>query len=582
MSRKLLLLLLIPGLLLLGAYLYLRVSLSKANKEDEKITGTTTSVDSLGGKKVSAADLRPLLIERMQQLLRKSSQGLYNLSVGDMKLDVLASTVSLQNVTLSTDSSKLNEQKAAGTLPSNVFKVRFKELVVEGINLDDALTSKTMDYKLLRLVNPVIEVFPNKQGQKKNETAEDFSQRFLKEMTKLEIGRLEIVGGTIIAHGAKNKTNRLNEVDIELNKILLDSITRTDKGRFLFAENATINFRNYTTQTSDGLYQFKIGKGTITSPQQQVRLQNISLASPLSREQFVKRQKLAKELYQLSLSSLTLNKVDWWTLFNGEEVVAEDLQASGGKLSIYFDRSLPLRSRLGNFPNQLLAKTELKMNVDRFAFQNLDFSYTEYNPVSKQSGSIYFDNIKLQGTNLSTTNTKPLRIEGSGLFMKQVPVSTLFTFDMKKPQAGGFTVSVSSEKPFATTLINSFSMPLGLMKMEKGTLNKLTATINGDQAKAQGNVTVLYSDLKLSLLEKEKDQKALDKKDVTSLLANLFVIKNDNPRKGKEPRRETASFQRDPNGGFFMLIWKTILVGALKTMGAPEKLATKKPAPEKK
>ncbi|HUC80063.1 MAG TPA: hypothetical protein VMR70_04070, partial [Flavisolibacter sp.] len=532
MSRKLLLLLLIPGLLLLGAYLYLRVSLSKANKEDEKITGTTTSVDSLGGKKVSAADLRPLLIERMQQLLRKSSQGLYNLSVGDMKLDVLASTVSLQNVTLSTDSSKLNEQKAAGTLPSNVFKVRFKELVVEGINLDDALTSKTMDYKLLRLVNPVIEVFPNKQGQKKNETAEDFSQRFLKEMTKLEIGRLEIVGGTIIAHGAKNKTNRLNEVDIELNKILLDSITRTDKGRFLFAENATINFRNYTTQTSDGLYQFKIGKGTITSPQQQVRLQNISLASPLSREQFVKRQKLAKELYQLSLSSLTLNKVDWWTLFNGEEVVAEDLQASGGKLSIYFDRSLPLRSRLGNFPNQLLAKTELKMNVDRFAFQNLDFSYTEYNPVSKQSGSIYFDNIKLQGTNLSTTNTKPLRIEGSGLFMKQVPVSTLFTFDMKKPQAGGFTVSVSSEKPFATTLINSFSMPLGLMKMEKGTLNKLTATINGDQAKAQGNVTVLYSDLKLSLLEKEKDQKALDKKDVTSLLANLFVIKNDNPRKG--------------------------------------------------
>ena len=90
------------------------------------------------------------------------------------------------------------------------------------------------------------------------------------------------------------------------------------------------------------------------------------------------------------------------------------------------------------------------------------------------------------------------------------------------------------------------------------------------------NVQVLYQDLKLSLLEKDQGKASLDKKDVTSFLANLVVLKKDNPKDGKAPRQEQAQFRRDPNGGFMMLVWKTVLVGILKTIGAPEKLAYKK------
>jgi hypothetical protein len=234
---------------------------------------------------------------------------------------------------------------------------------------------------------------------------------------------------------------------------------------------------------------------------------------------------------------------------------------------------------MGNFPNQLLAKLGFKMNLAKFSIQNLDLSYTEFNPVSRQNGTVYMDNVVLNGTNLSTVNTSPLVLNGTALFMHTVPLNARFTFNMKAPKSGAFSASISANKPFEGNVINSFTMPLGMMKIENGTLQKLTATMSGDQYKTNGNVTVLYKDLKLDLLEKDRGKKALDKKDVTSLLANLFVIKNDNPKGNKPPRHETASFQRDPNGGFFMLVWKTVLVGALKTIGAPEKLAYKKPAP---
>ncbi|HYO21643.1 MAG TPA: hypothetical protein VER36_04500, partial [Flavisolibacter sp.] len=501
--------------------------------------------------------------------------GLYDLTIGDLQLDVLASTVALKDVTVAANEQILNELKNRGTLPANVFHLSVESFVIEGINLDDALTRKTMDYKLVKLVNPAIHVYRQKKQKTDDENKEGFSQRFLKEMTKLAIGQLVITGGSIVSHSNKNKTKKLSDVEVAMNNILLDSTTRNDKKRFLFARDATINFRNYSTQTTDGLYTLRIASGSIASPQKQVILEGLSFASPFSREQFIKRQKAAKELFDFSLASATLTNLDWWSLFNEEELVADALTASKGKLTIYSDRSLPPRSRKGNFPNQLLATLPLKLDLKKLKVRNLDFAYTEHNPVTKQNGTIYFDNIALNGSNLSTLNSNPFTINGSAQLMHSVPVKAAITFDMKSPMTGGFSAAVSTQKPFEGSVLNPFSMPMGMLRIERGTIQKLQADIKGDQLKAGGNVTALYKDLKIALLEKD-DSKMLDKKDVTSFLANLLVVKNDNPKNGKEVRSETAVFNRDPDGGFFMLLWKTMLVGMLKTIGAPEKLAYKK------
>ena len=58
--------------------------------------------------------------------------------------------------------------------------------------MDDALTQRTMDYKLVRLINPVFEIYRSK---KENASKEDFTQRFLKEMKKLSVKNLVVEGG---------------------------------------------------------------------------------------------------------------------------------------------------------------------------------------------------------------------------------------------------------------------------------------------------------------------------------------------------------------------------------------------------
>jgi hypothetical protein len=366
----------------------------------------------------------------------------------------------------------------------------------------------------------------------------------------------------------------LNNVAVELIDILVDSTTRTQKDRFLFAERGTISFSDFSKPTTDGLYWLKVGKVRVRAPQPQVVLSNVSFTSPYNRSEFSRRQKQSKELYNLVLPSVTVSNVDWWTLLNEEEIVADAITAKGGRLSIYLDRSLPPKDKMGNFPNQLVKKLPVRLNVARMNLSGLNFSYTEYNPISQQSGTVYMDNVVLAVSNLSNTTTRPMVAKGSALFMHQVPVQSSFVFDMAAARTGKFSATIKSNG-FDASLINSFAMPMGLMKMEKGTLQSAEASMAGDQWKATGNVFIPYQDLKLSLLEKDKGEKALDKKGVTTFLANLFVLKKNNPQEGKDARREQASFTRIPEGGFFMLVWKTLLVGALKTIGAPEKLAYK-------
>ncbi|TMI62042.1 MAG: hypothetical protein E6H07_17415 [Bacteroidetes bacterium] len=575
MNKKLFLLILIPSLLIVGGYLFIRYTLGVTIARDGEKIATVKETDSASTKKSLSLNLRPLIIERLQQLVAKTSNNIYALSIGDMKADVLASTASFQNVVLKPDKKRADSLNELRIAPAEIFAFSFPKFEVEGINFDDILTEKTMDYKLVKLTNPVFEIYRNKNDTK--EIKEDFTQRFLKEMKKLSVQNLIVEGGRIIIHN-KGRSNVLKDVTINMKDILVDSATRNDRSRFLFAKKASLSFKDYKAEMSKGQYNLAIDKVNVEVPEQKLTLANLSFNSPLNKKEFSSRQKFSKEYFQFSFPSVTLNGVDWWKLVNEDEVVAKEITINSGKLLIYLDRSLPPRSKMGNFPVDLLMKLAMKINIDRLKTNDLDFAYEEYNPLSQQSGTIHVNNISMNIANVSNRTGKglsPVTVNGNGLLMGKIPVKADFTFNRENYKSGGFTARISSDKDFDGTMINSFAMPMGMVKIEKGELQKLDANIQGDQLQASGDITVLYKDLKLFPLEKDKGEKELDKKGVTSLVANAFVLKKDNPKEGEEIRKVQAAFKRIPEGGFFMLVWKTIMTGTLKTIGAPTRIANK-------
>jgi hypothetical protein len=571
------LLILVPALVIIGVYFFIRYSLITAVARDgEKIAAETNKTGAQSTNKIAAPDLRPLLIKRLQQIVAKTSNDIYDLSVGDMTIDLLSSGISLQNVVLTPDKKRSDSLNKAGLAPAETFSFSFEKLEVEGINLDDAITAKTMDYKLVKLTRPVFHIY--REPNDATDPTEDFTQRFLKEMKKLSLQNLVIEGGTIIIHN-KGKSTVLKDVSINMKDILIDSVARNDPSRFFFAKKASLSFKDYKAALGKGYYQLGIAKVNVEEPAQILTLANVSVSSPFSKKEFSKRQNASKEYYQFSCPYITLNAVNWWSLLNEDELNATELDIPAGKCFVYLDRSLPPVSRMGNFPLQLLMKLPMKIDISRMKLNNIDLAYEEYNPLSRQSGTIHFNDISMNITNVSNkkgNGSGPMIVKGKGLLMGKVPIDANFIFSREKYKSGNFTARISSDKNFDGSIINSFARPMGMIEIEKGELQKLQANLQGDQLHASGEVTVLYKDVKLSLLEKDKGETILDKKSVTSFLANTFVLKKDNPKEGEEPRKVQAEFKRIPEGGFFMLVWKTILTGALKTLGAPARVANKR------
>ena len=86
----------------------------------------------------------------------------------------------------------------------------------------------------------------------------------------------------------------------------------------------------------------------------------------------------------------------------------------------------------------------------------------------------------------------------------------------------------------------------------------------------------MYKDLYLEALKKNNDKPGkIKKRKLLSFIGNVLLIKNSNPSGGKAPRRETFGSERNDHQPFFSLVWKTIFIGVLKSIGLPRNFADK-------
>ena len=75
--KKITIIFLVIGLIVLGAYIYLRVVLKTPGFTPAQATSTTETTKPAE----NFLDLKPKLIEKLQQLVKQGSNGLYNLFI---------------------------------------------------------------------------------------------------------------------------------------------------------------------------------------------------------------------------------------------------------------------------------------------------------------------------------------------------------------------------------------------------------------------------------------------------------------------------------------------------------------------
>ena len=126
--------------------------------------------------------------------------------------------------------------------------------------------------------------------------------------------------------------------------------------------------------------------------------------------------------------------------------------------------------------------------------------------------------------------------------------------------------------PMDLTRINPAVMPMAMIKINSGKVKSFDFDIHADIHSSRGRVTLLYNDLKLTLLKPDTAKNKLKRMTIASFFANIFIIKHNNPdNEGETPRSFYVNYPREQDSPFFRSVWKTLLSGIRSCAGYSDK-----------
>lgn len=521
-----------------------------------------------------SAKWKPLISEKLKTGVQEGSSGLYTLSFKDIHLNLLSGTASLDEVSLSPDTAVFNQLKSQGLAPIHLFQLKVKKLQVNHLGLLNAYFKKTIHINSIVLDQPSINMIHYQlKRKKKDNSSKTVYQLLAKSLKSLDIDAIRILNADFdyIDGASQQPLHRIKKLNLNVKHLLIDSLSQFDTSRFFYTKDISFELNGY--QAKDKMYLRKLDTISGSLGKRNVIIKGFKMIPRYPDLKFSRMHQYGKDRYNLAFDQISLTGVDFLR-FNEEGTLhAKKITLGPAKVGIFLNRELPPPPNLDkgkNFPHMALRRLGTPVIIDTLKIDNIDLAYTEYNPISQQRGTIYFQN--LQGRILHVTNDSLSVIKNnhaianlSAMVMKKSKIEIKIDFNLTDPQ-GAFHYSGAAAALDLTDL-NAVSKPLGLIEIESGKMQKVDFDIQGNTRGSKGKVHFYYSDLKIKLLKEGEDGAAAKKKGFLSFLANNLLIIDANPLKGEAPRTANVTFERSPAASFFNLLWKGVFVGMRESAG---------------
>ncbi len=508
--------------------------------------------------------------EKLAKLVHKASEGLYSLSVEDIEIDLLKSTITAYNVKLSPDSVRQIVLDKYSKLPNDILTITVKKILIKGISPTDLLNSKNISLTDVIIDSPDVLITHQKRKYNSKDTT-SFYDKIADKNETYSIGNL-VLDRIRLTHKNVDKDNKLTilyNLTAVLTDIKIDDKTAKDSTRFFFAKDALIYAKKYASVTADKLYRFSIDSIALKPQQGNLQAQAVKLEPLDSKDDFSDKHQFKTDMFNFYFEEASAVNVNWWQLLAGEGIQIDSLNLTGGYLEVYNDSRLPGAgiSKVGKYPHQLVANAGIPIHMNKLALTKVDVSYEEFNPVSDTSGKVEFKGTSGELTNVSNVPEKIainpwMKMQASSLLMGKGTLTTQIDFDLKNAAGGNFT-AYANLGPMDGKLLNKASKGLGLVDIESLALDKLEAHITGTNDNATGTVSFLYHDLSIAALK--ADDGKFKKRALISYLANNFIVKSRNPQNGKPASVQQVTYKRDLNRSFFNLIWQSMATGIIQT-----------------
>lgn len=493
--------------------------------------------------------------------LEQKSGGAYSILADFADIDLLGSCITIKKL-------QILEKKKTGVknnFPDSRFLMRISFINIKGVSLIKLILFKSLsgkslylsdgeiNYKSIKKLNNTGDLPPAAGSLKKvffkNFVADKISIKIFREDNVLPLLNFPAMNLSVKSIGLKLKREEKKNFLLKFGDINLE------------AKDSTILFPKISYKAD--IANLKIKNSSL------INLDGIKYIQFFPEDISGRKKGKKPNKYSLSISEIALKNISLEDLINEGTVSIGSVLIKGPELDIERNRNLvrTRRRKEKKLPQQILREAKLIIKTDLLQIKNGSLKYKEIARGQWRGESIWFTEINTRITNI--TNHKSImrsgiesKVEVSAKLMgKSLLKGKIIIPVNNRNDQFFFSGSLSKTDP---KILNRFLIRNSRIKINKGLVKELTFSVKADRERSEGNMKLIYNNLKISLLRKKDIRK---KRKLYTFIANTILYESNPSRKKRKHRKGRIKFLRVQKRSIFNYMWKSILSGIKSTIG---------------
>ncbi|GAA3964790.1 hypothetical protein [Hymenobacter antarcticus] len=372
---------------------------------------------------------------------------------------------------------------------------------------------------------------------------------------------------------------QVRDLNLTGRAIRIDSLAALTPSRIAYARGWQANSGRITAPFDPPYYLASSQRARLDTDAQTFRFEDLALTPKYSPVAMNQHKGYQAPAITIKLPVLALSGLDFAGLVRRADVRAARVLVQRPVVRIRSDGRGPINPNMSKISPEEMLKLSTIIDIRRLDLRDGNLYSSYRSPLTPIPGRLSINRFNGSFYNLSNdrrrqTAATPLTGKASTYLQNRTRLDAQVSMYVLDPKGRHRVWGAFGAGPFA--ILNPMTVPTRLVKFKKGEVQRIRFDLQASRKGTTGTMWAEYSGLQLELLgyKNEEIKKPLLKR-VISKVANVVVIRDQNPRKRGELVTGEMTSTREPRFSVFTLWRQGVVSGLFHSIGVPQKIAQK-------
>jgi len=450
------------------------------------------------------------------------------------------------------------------------------EINFRGLNLGELIFNKNVIVENISMLTPTVNVktYPHfAQGKKEKTSQLDFFKIIKGKMNSIAIKNIDMEHANL-NYTQDNEddvnTQVFKNFDCKFNNFLIDSLSKF-RNRLFSSEDIRVKLRDISKPIpQDTSLKYYIKEINLSTRKSSIDIQGFSIRPDDDKFDYAKKYGYRKSAMYIMADLISVQQIDLPKLIDNKIINTNKILINNLHSLTFLDKHLPdtLAKKRRMIPQEFIQKMKLKFSVDTIQLNDSYVGYEEFADKGKNTGTISFEKINSTITNLSNDSIRLLKTTKAELLlscylMGKTHLSGTISMPVSRTDSSHNLYATLDSMSFA--YLNPFIENIAFVSINNGSIKNLSLEMSVNPQKAEGGLTMLYNNLKISLINNESKDSIVSKKGIFSALANMLLPANNPKREKRKAKEGNIYVLKSDSASTVLTMWNMGLLNGIKS-----------------